>query len=104
VLFESAAQPGVSPGALLRGRIATAGARRVLAVPASALVDEDGIPSLYLHVAGESFIKRWVRTGVRDGAWVEILDGLTGGERIVVEGAAVVRLVSLSGAISEHSH
>lgn len=104
VVFACAAEDGLRAGAVLRGTLAITAPRRAVAVPASAIVDEDGIPAVYLHAAGETFVKRLVRTGVRDGGYVEILEGLAVGERIVVDGAPVVRLVSLSGAIPEHAH
>lgn len=104
LVFECAAVGGLRAGAVLRGSLALGAARNVVAAPAAAIVDEDGIPAVYVHAAGETFVKRLVRVGARDGGWVEIREGLAVGERVVVDGAPVVRLVSLSGAIPEHSH
>ena len=67
-------------------------------------VDEDGQPVVFVQVGGESFERRMVRTGLRDATHSEVVDGLDEGERVVVNGAYVVRLVSLSGAIPEHTH
>ena len=66
--------------------IETAQTNETLAIPESALVDEDGRPTVYVQVDGESFQKRDVELGIRDGDFVEVKQGLQdrrtcGGER-----------------------
>jgi len=75
-----------------------------LAVPASALVEEGGRPVAFVQLAGETFEKRDVETGLRDGEFVQILSGLAEGERAVTRGATAIRLASASGAIPAHGH
>lgn len=104
LVFECAASGGMISGSVIRGALTISAPRRALTVPVSAIVDEDGTPAVYVHARGETFVRRIVRTGARDGAWVEVLEGLAAGERVVVDGAPVVRLVSLSGVIPEHRH
>lgn len=84
--------------------LATREGREALAVPDSAIVEEDGAFTVYAQAAGETFQKRPIKIGVRDGGWVEVLEGLAFGERIVVQGAYSVRLASLGGGAIPHSH
>jgi len=75
-----------------------------LAVPGSAIVEEDGRPIAFVQVAGETFQKRDLTLGIRDGNWVQVLAGLAEGERVVTKGAYAVRLASVSSAIPAHGH
>jgi len=104
VVFETPNPGWLRVGMTLDAELATGAPRRTLAVPSTALVDEDGASVVYVQVAGETFDRRVVRTGLRADGLVEIVEGLEEGERIVVQGAAIVRLVSLTGAIPAHSH
>lgn len=67
-----------------------------LAIPESAIVNEDGLHTAYVQTEGESFEKRILKTGIIDDGYVEIIDGLKAGERVVTKGAYQVRLASLS--------
>ena len=73
-------------------------------VPASAVLDEDGRPIMYVQVDGEAFEKRMVRLGGQEGNRVLILDGIKAGERVVTGSAYQVRLASLSTAVPAHGH
>ncbi len=84
--------------------VETALAEDALAVPQSALVEEDGRSVIFVMVSGETFEKRDVALGIRDGEWVQILSGLSAGEHLVVSGAYAVRLASVSTAIPAHGH
>lgn len=75
-----------------------------LAVPRSALIDDGGRPVVYVQTGGETFARRPVRPGVRDGGWVEILDGVREGERVVSEGAYYVKLAAVGGEEVGHGH
>jgi cobalt-zinc-cadmium efflux system membrane fusion protein len=75
-----------------------------LAVASSAVVFESGLPVVYVALGGESFSRRPVRVGQRDGESVEILEGLAEGERVVSIGAYAVRLATLTTQIPEHGH
>lgn len=75
-----------------------------LHIPVSAVVDEHGVPTVYVMLEGETFQKRNVRLGVTDGTWIEVLDGVHPGERVVSQGAYVVRLAGLAGAELGSAH
>ncbi len=53
---------------------------------------------------GETFERRVVRTGLRDGEWVQVVDGLAPGERVVTRGAYLVKLAGSRGDAVSHSH
>jgi multidrug efflux pump subunit AcrA (membrane-fusion protein) len=55
-------------------------------------------------VEGESFERRPLRLGLRANGWVEVLEGVAAGERVVTTGAYEVRLAGASGALPAHGH
>jgi hypothetical protein len=75
-VVAKSAWPGSTPGV------------RVFAVPATAIVDVDGVPSIYVQRHPEAFDLKRVKKRRVNGALVEILEGLAEGQRIVVKGGA----------------
>lgn len=84
--------------------VVTEAPRTVVAVPRSAVVDEGGESVAYVEREGETFERRRLTLGVRDRDFVEIREGLAPGDRVVTEGAYLVRLASASGAVPAHGH
>ena len=84
--------------------VETARAEEALVVPTSALVDEDGRTVAFVQLAGETFEKRDLTLGIRDGPVVQVLGGLSEGERVVTQGAYAVRLASVSTTLPAHGH
>jgi len=78
----------------------------VLTVPVGALAEEQGGHYLYVQVTGESFTKRAVTTGESDGLFVEIIKGLSAGERVVTRGIMLVKAASMvTGVVGDgHTH
>lgn len=74
------------------------------AVPESALVDDGGRPIVFVQIVGETFQRRAVRLGVREDGYVQVLDGVFPGERVVSKGAPLIRLASLSSQVPAHGH
>ena len=91
-------------GALARVALMRGDERRVLAVRASALVDDGGIFVVFVEVEGEAFERRVVRLGARDQGFVELLSGVRIGEHVVTRGAWSVKLAASSGSIPAHGH
>ncbi len=71
-------------GSFAGAEIVTAADRRAVLVPASAIVTFAGIEKVLTVEEGKAVEKR-VRTGRRAGDRVEIVEGLAGGEPVVVE-------------------
>lgn len=78
--------------------------KEVLAIPESALIEEEGSFIVYVHISGESFAKRNITTGIRDRGWVEVTSGLEEGEHVVTTNAYQVKLASLSSEAPSHGH
>ncbi len=76
-----------------------------LAIPNSAIFDDNGTPVAYVHVEGESFAKRALTTGITDNGYTQILSGIAEGERVTTIGGYQVRLASLSTSVpAGHGH
>jgi RND family efflux transporter MFP subunit len=91
-------------GMALNVYVETAHSTDALVVPVTALVEEDGRSMAYVQVSGETFAKRDLTLGIRDGAFVQVLAGLTAGERVVTKGAYAIRLASVSATLPAHGH
>lgn len=74
------------------------------AIPAAAVVDEAGQDIAYVMLGGESFERRVLRLGIREGDYVQVESGVSPGERIVTRGAYLVRLAAASPTEAGHGH
>jgi RND family efflux transporter MFP subunit len=91
-------------GQLLDLYVETSRVEETLAIPSIAVVEEDGRPIAFVQVSGETFEKRDLTLGIRDHNWLQVISGITEGERVVTEGAYAVRLASVSSNIPAHGH
>ncbi|RDH90617.1 MAG: efflux RND transporter periplasmic adaptor subunit [endosymbiont of Seepiophila jonesi] len=91
-------------GMFAQARVVTGEKAQAVAVPRSAIVDDGGQDVVYVMLDGESFERRPLRLGLRDGGWVEVREGLSAGERVVIRGAYLVRLAAASPAEASHGH
>ena len=74
------------------------------AIPVQALVDEAGQDVAYVMLGGESFERRVLQLGIREGDYVQVKSGIEPGERIVTRGAYLVRLAAAAPAAAGHGH
>lgn len=99
-----------NPGQRLRSgmfanvRVYTGKVARGVMVPASAVFNDGGQEVVYVMLGGESFQRRLVRLGIRDGDRVQVISGIEAGERVVSQGAYLVRLASASTVEAGHGH
>jgi RND family efflux transporter MFP subunit len=91
-------------GAALTLHLETARAEDAVAIPVSAVVEEDARPIAFVQVSGETFQKRPLKLGIRDGQWIQVVDGVAAGERVVTKEAYAIRLASVSSVIPAHGH
>ena len=63
----------------------------VLAVPVGAIVELDGVPSLWLKTRAEVFAARPVALGRREGGFVEVRGDIRQGALVVVAGSPFLR-------------
>jgi RND family efflux transporter MFP subunit len=97
------------PGSFAQVFLQTSEREDLLAIPKSAIVEEDGIPVVFRQLGAEAFEKVVVTTGLEDGEYVAVLSGIEYGDRVVSEGAYKLRLAGLKtddadGAHAGHSH
>lgn len=85
-------------------QVETAREEDTVAIPESAIVEEGDQLVSFVQVSGETFEKREVKAGLRDAGFVQVLDGIQEGDRVVTKGAYAIRLSSLSGVIPAHGH
>lgn len=105
VIFELDNRDGrLRIGNFAKVSIATGAPKRALAIPEAALVDDAGKSVAYVMVEGESFERRPLRLGLRAAGWVEVLEGVVEGERVVTQGAYEIRLTAASGSVPAHGH
>ena len=91
-------------GMFANTRVFTGQAEQGVVIPASAVFDDGGQEVVYVQVAGESYQRRIVQLGVREGSQVIIRSGIESGEYVVSRGAYQVRLASASPAEAGHGH
>ena len=104
LIFSLARPPeALAVGQRVHVRLFTSSAVEAVAVPVSALVDDAGRPVVFVQREGESFARRPVTLGPRDGAYV-VVEGVEAGDRVVVRGAPLIRLAALSTAVPAHGH
>ena len=65
--------------------------RQTLVIPARAVQQIDGVPTVFVRVDEEHFATRAVKLGASIGDRVEIAEGLQAGERVVTEGAVMLK-------------
>lgn len=73
-------------------------------LPQSALLDQAGRAAVMVQIDGEHFVERSVRVGPRAGERVGILSGLAPGERVVIQGAHLIRLADRASRSVPHGH
>jgi RND family efflux transporter MFP subunit len=105
VIFEfPRPDPRLRVGQAVSARVFTGEEQDALAVPVGALVNDAGTDVVYVQIGGERFERRLVRTGLRDGDFVAIEEGLLPGERVVSRGAYLVHLAAGAPAEAGHGH
>ena len=67
----------------------------VLSVPVSALIEEQGVYSVFIRLDEEGYKKQWVTLGANNGSEVQILSGLKPGDEVVTRGAYQIKLLPL---------
>lgn len=104
VSFEFDNKGAIIPGSFVEIYLLTTPMEQVISVPISALIEEQGIYSVYVREHEEAYRKVSVKLGANNGLEVQILSGLKAGDEVVTEGAYQIRLASASNAIPAHSH
>lgn len=104
VTFQPDASAAIVPGTTVEVNILLKPDTNVIAIPLSALIEEQGNFYVFVQVRGESFRKQEITTGRNDGVNVEIKSGLQHGDRVVTKGAYAIKLASATGTLPDHGH
>lgn len=104
-IFEFANTGDFVPGSYSDIYLIGAAEEGIFSVPETALLEEQGVYSVFIKICDEEYRKQEVHIGRTDGIRREILSGLSEGDEVVTSGTGQVRLASMSGVIPEgHSH
>lgn len=104
VTFEFQNRGAIIPGSFVEIYLLTDPKENVISIPHSALIEEQGVFSVYIRLDEDCYKKVPVECGMDNGKEVEILNGLHEGENVVTDGAYQIKLASASNAIPPHSH
>jgi len=91
-------------GSFTEAQLAVGNGGESLVVSISCLMEDYGNYSVIVQLTGESFERRNVMLGKRNGNEVEIIKGLSVGEVVVTKGAYQVKMASMSGQAPAHGH
>lgn len=76
----------IKPGMPMDVYAHTGAALFAVAIPRQAILEQGGIPRVWVKTAPEAFVGRSVRIGRKTADWVEILEGIQPGDKVVVQG------------------
>lgn len=80
-----------------------AGSKKVIVIPTSSILEEQGNYFVFVQLTPELFEKQEVKIGATNGKQTEILSGLNATERIVSVGGVLIKLSKATGGLDAHS-
>lgn len=101
--FEINNHPDLSPGAMVEVFLMTQANAQQLSLPLSAVLEEMGSYVTFVQKSAETYEKQVVEVGANDGKMVQILSGLSLGDKVITQGALQVKLASMSGSVDPHA-
>lgn len=104
VYFEVTNDGTLLEGAFVEFYLKAREEQQVIAVPAGAISEEQGVHYCYLQVTGESYTKQEVVVGENDGKYFRISAGLKPGDRLVTEGIMLLKAASMVVGDPGHGH
>lgn len=104
VTFEFDNRGDIVPGSFAEVYLLSSAMEQVIALPRTALTEEQGSFFVYLQVDDEGYRKQLVTLGADNGESVQILSGVKAGDRVVTRGAYQVKLAGASNVLPAHSH
>lgn len=95
----------LKPGLRATAQVLLPGVVEGMLLPDTAVVDDAGVPVVYVQLDGETFARRLVSVQLRQADRV-LVEGVLPGERVVTVGGAAIRRASLlaSGSVEGHVH
>jgi membrane fusion protein, multidrug efflux system len=90
----------LKPGMFARVNIVYERRQQALQLPRTSILDADGQQSVFVVVNGKAE-QRMIRTGLASGGWIEVLEGLEGGEQVVTIGQAGLKSGTLVKVVGD---
>jgi membrane fusion protein (multidrug efflux system) len=90
----------LKPGMFARVNIVYERRQDALQLPRSAILDADGAQSVFVVADGKAE-QRSIRTGLSNGGWIEVLEGLQGTEQVVTVGQAGLKTGTLVKVVGD---
>lgn len=91
-------------GMFAQVNVVTGKPKESVAIPRAAVQEHNGIPVVYVQSGDDTFERRIVNLGTRDGAFVEVKKGVFPGENVVTNGAYLVQLAASGPQEAGHGH
>ena len=104
VTFEFDNKGDIIPGSFVEIFLLSSPMENVIALPHTALTEEQGSFFVYLQIDEKGYKKQPVTLGADNGEKVQILSGVKAGDKVVTQGAYQVKLAGATNAIPAHSH
>ncbi|MDO5442533.1 MAG: efflux RND transporter periplasmic adaptor subunit, partial [Bacteroidia bacterium] len=104
VTFEFDNRVSAAPGSYVDIYLKGREQQDAIVVPVEAVTESQGVYNVFVQHEEDAFLKRQVEIGSSDGLNVQILSGLTPGDKVVVKGAVQIKLASVSAVPSGHNH
>ena len=104
VTFSFDNKGDIIPGSFVEVYLLSQQQENSLVLPTEAITEEQGLYFVYIQKCEESYKKQEVKLGASNGKEVQILSGITPGDKVVVKGAFHVKLASAGNALPAHSH
>lgn len=104
ITFEIDNSGNLIPGSVMEVYLKSTSIPNALLAPVSSLIEEQGVFYVYVQTGGESFQKREVKIGESDGKNVQLLSGVSEGERVVTKGTYQIKLSTAAGTLPAHGH
>lgn len=89
------------PGMFVLTSLAGPSTRAAVFVPTNAIQDVNGFRVVFVTQDGSTFYARAIEAGIQANGMVEITQGLTASDRVVVQGAFMVKGELLKGTVGE---
>ena len=104
VTFEFDNKGDLVAGSYVDVYLKSSSSSKAISVPASAVVEDQGIHYVFVQHDETGFFKREVKLGQSDGQRVLVKSGLNEGEVVVATGAVQVKLASVTAVPAGHTH
>jgi RND family efflux transporter MFP subunit len=92
------------PGSYVEVFLLSSPVENTIALPRTALVEEQGTFFVYLQDEPDAYRRQEVTLGADNGREVQILKGVKAGDHVATEGAYQIKLASATNAIPPHTH